>query len=299
MPDWEERITRDTEPALRVEHELRYELAAPVVAASALWCDLGCGNGVAAARALTQGHPRAAVLADVAGDALAQARTALELDDVTTVEADLASEDGVAQVRAAILERTGDGPGCVTCFETIEHLETFVPLVVMLAELAEQHGFTVVLSVPNDAFWALENPYHQTMWGEGSFEELRRLLPGDALVLKQVELRGSALVAEATEHITSAAVDPGGVPSHFVAAFGPDAGRLSPGARVTQADLGEQRRWERQREADLGYLPGAQRHIRWTSEEFADWRRYIHELETELGRPLSGTNGSDDAGGGQ
>ena len=291
MPDWEERITRDTEPALRAEHELRYELAAPVVAGSEVWCDLGCGNGVAAQRALEHGKPRSAVLVDVSAEALDQARRAVDTDDVVTVEADLSTEDGVAKVRAALLERTGDGPRCLTCFETIEHLETFVPLVVLLAELGEQHGFTVVLSVPNDAFWALENPYHETMWGEGSFEELRRLLPADHVVLKQVELRGSALVAEPGEAQVTVEVDPDGVPSHFVAAFGPGTGQLAPGAHATQADLSQQRRWERQREADLGYLPGVQRHVRWTSEEFADWRRYIHELETELGRPLSGTNG--------
>ena len=293
MPDWEERITRDTEPALRAEHELRYALAAPLVAESELWCDLGCGNGVAGQRALAAGTPRSALLVDVSSDALEQARAALDLDQVATVEADLATEDGVAKVRAAIVERVGDGPRCLTCFETIEHLETFVPLVVMLAELGEQHGFTVVLSVPNDAFWALENPYHQTMWGEGSFEELRRLLPAGHVVLKQVELRGSALVADAREQEVPVSLEPDGVATHFVAAFGPGAARLAPGAAVTQADLSDQRRWERQREADLGYLPGVQRHVRWTSEEFADWRRYIHELETELGRPLSGTNGSD------
>ena len=291
MPDWEERITRDTEPALRAEHELRYELAAPLVAESELWVDLGCGNGVAGQRALAAGSPRGALLVDVAEDALERARTTLEIGEIATVAADLATEDGVASVRAAILERVGDGARSLTCFETIEHLETFVPLVVLLAELGEQHGFTVVLSVPNDAFWALENPYHRTMWGEGSFEELRRLLPADAVVLRQVELRGSALVAHEDERDVRVAVSPDGVPTHFIAAFGPGAERLAPGARVTQADLDDQRRWERQREADLGYLPGVQRHVRWTSEEFADWRRYIHELETELGRPLSGTNG--------
>ncbi len=29
MPDWQERITRDTKPAIRVEHDLRYAVAAP------------------------------------------------------------------------------------------------------------------------------------------------------------------------------------------------------------------------------------------------------------------------------
>jgi hypothetical protein len=41
------------------------------------------------------------------------------------------------------------------------------------------------------------------------------------------------------------------VPSHFIAAFGPRCRELGAGAAVAQADLMEQRRWERQREANL------------------------------------------------
>src|SRR5437588_19574 len=48
MPDWQERITVETEPALRVEHELRYQLAGRAIAQARTWCDPGCGNGVAA-----------------------------------------------------------------------------------------------------------------------------------------------------------------------------------------------------------------------------------------------------------
>jgi hypothetical protein len=57
--------------------------------------------------------------------------------------------------------------------------------------LADHHDFTVSLSVPNDAFWSIENPFHHTMWGEGAFEELRRLLPADHVVARQFALQGS------------------------------------------------------------------------------------------------------------
>jgi 2-polyprenyl-3-methyl-5-hydroxy-6-metoxy-1,4-benzoquinol methylase len=285
MPDWEERISRETAPAMRAEHELRYELAAPLVADAALWCDLGCGNGVAAGR-IARGRRGRTLLVDVAADALEQASREVPGDDVVTLQADLASEDGVARVRADLLEHASGGTRVVTCFETIEHLATFVPLVELVTELGERHGFTVLLSVPNDAFWSIENPHHQAMWGEGAFEELRRLLPADARVVRQVVLQGSALVpADGDPEIREPAVvlDPDGVPSHMLAVFGPEAARVAPGARVVQVDLEEQRRWERQRESDLAQL-------RWMTQEMEDWRRYIHELEAKLGLPLSGAD---------
>ena len=46
---------------------------------------------------------------------------------------------------------------------------------------------TVVMSVPNDAFWATENPHHRTMWGEGAFAELQSLLPEGHTVAPQVQ----------------------------------------------------------------------------------------------------------------
>src|SRR5947209_6990423 len=174
MPDWQERITRESAPALRVEHELRYALAAPLIAEAALWCDLGCGNGVAAGRAIADNTAERTLLVDIEDGALEQARRELP-GNVATLQADLSEEEAVSRVRAELLEHSGHGLRVVTCFETLEHLQTFPPLVALLSELGEQHDFTVFVSVPNDAFWSLENPHHPTMWGEGSFEELRSL----------------------------------------------------------------------------------------------------------------------------
>jgi hypothetical protein len=68
----------------------------------------------------------------------------------------------------------------------------------------------------------------------------------------------------------------------------------------------DQRRWERQRESTLVFSEAmvveqaAQLHehaarlreqaaqLREQTAQFDDWRAYIHELERELGRPLSG-----------
>jgi hypothetical protein len=74
----------------------------------------------------------------------------------------------------------------------------------------------------------------------------------------------------------------------MLAAFGPNRETLRTAARVVQADLVAQRRWVRQREADLGFLRHALSENERMSGEFAEWRTYIHELEGRLGLPLSG-----------
>jgi SAM-dependent methyltransferase len=271
MPDWQERITRDTKPSIRVEHDLRYAAAAPIVRGSSAWADLGCGAGVAAADALGDEALGRVILVDADADALDQAGRDLRARETVRVEADLSTEAGVAAVRAAL----GDTPGVITCFEVIEHLESFVPLVDALVELAAA-GWTVVLSVPNDAFWALENPYHHTMWGEGAFDELRRLLPADAAIAHQVPLDGSHLVLETFAGVLDVpAVAPraDAVPSHFIAAFGPQAGLLASRALAIPSDLDGRRTWERQRESTLAVLEAEleelRAYVRWASDEFA------------------------------
>ena len=297
MPDWQERITRDTEPAIRVEHRLRYALAAPLVHASELWCDLGCGAGVGASQGLGGGLPRRTLLVDVAADALEQARRELPGENVSTMVADLSTDDGVASVVAALTEQAGDGPATITCFECVEHLSSFVPLIGALVQLSERHGFTVLLSVPNDAFWSIENPHHLTSWGEGSFEELRTLLPADHVLLRQVALQGSAVLrgdAAPELRAVETELEPGGVPSHLLVAFGPERAKVAAGAVVAQVDMEEQRRWERQREADLAMLHDYGNEIQAMSKELAEYRAYIHELEQRLGLPLSGEPQADE-----
>lgn len=272
MADWQERITRDTKPSIRVEHDLRYAAAAPIVRAAPVWCDLGCGAGVAAADALGDAELHRVVLVDADAAALDQAGRDLRARETVRVEADLATEEGVAAVRAAL----GDQPGAITCFEVIEHLTTFVPLVEALVDLAGA-GWTAAISVPNDAFWAIENPYHHTMWGEGAFEELRRLLPADAVVARQVPLDGSHLVVE-SDGATPITLPPvhareDAIPSHFVAAFGPDARQLGSRALAVPSDLDGRRTWERQRESTLAVLEAEleelRGYVKWSSEEFA------------------------------
>ena len=295
MPDWQERITRETEPAVRVEHDLRYRLAEPLILGARTWCDLGCGNGVAAADALGGAFGGRAVLVDLEQPAVEAAAAEIGVADTVALTADLSQREDLARVREALTG--GEGPRVVTCFEVIEHLPTFVPLVELLSELAEAGDATVLLSVPNDELWALENPYHETMWGEGAFAELRSVLPESTVVARQVELRGSAVAPEGgggEVHLTVDVPDER-APTHFLAALGPQASAIHLHAAVSAVDLDERRRWEREREAGLAYLAEVQRQNDAFREElqghYAELdarRRYIHELETKLGLPLSG-----------
>jgi hypothetical protein len=91
----------------------------------------------------------------------------------------------------------------------------------------------------------------------------------------------------------------GAVPTHFLVALGPEVERLTIHAGVDQTDLDALRAWDRQRDADLAFLNRQveklqgendqfREELKANHKEFEDWRTYIHELEGELGRPLSG-----------
>jgi 2-polyprenyl-3-methyl-5-hydroxy-6-metoxy-1,4-benzoquinol methylase len=301
VSDWQERITRESPPAIRAEHDLRYRLAVPLIVDSATWCDLGCGNGIAAAVSLGGHRPPRIILADLDIDAVTSAATEFADGETVTLAIDLASENDLARLREHL---TGDGETVITCFEVVEHLETFVPLVKMLSELAERGEATVLLSVPNDAFWSMENPFHRTMWGRGALEELRRLLPGEHSILHQRALHGSAVVAESAplaERVElTLEVEPGGPPTHFIVVMGPGIGRVKPLVDVVATALDETRSWARQRDAHLAFaeaelerLGELREVVAVQSQRFAEWRAYINELERRLGLPLSGVSEVD------
>src|SRR3954471_1006699 len=233
-------MTRAGGPALRAEQRLRYSLVRELVQGSALWCDLGCGTAVEAAAGLGGANAQRVLLVDRSQEALEEARRQFQGQEVLTRQCDLAHHDGRASVAAEIGEHSGGGPVTITCFDCIEQLESFVPLVSGLVELAERSGHTVVLSVPNDTFWLVDRPERRTSWGEGAFEELRAVLPDDHVVLRQVALQGSAIVrADDRPDIrpVEAALEPEGVPSHLLVAFGPRTAQLGAGlAAVAQVD---------------------------------------------------------------
>lgn len=291
MAHWQERITAETPPAIVTEHELRYRLVQPLVATSAVWTDLGCGTGVAAASALRGEAPAGVVLVDLDRDAVAAAAAELELGKATQLHGDLTEAAFLERIERELM--TLDGPRIVSCFEVIEHLVTFVPLLEWAGRLAGAGEATFLISVPNDAFWSIENPYHAARWGEGAFNELRALLPAEHTLLRQVTLAGSALVGwdDARER-HELSVDVGGgdgtVASHFIAAFGPRHAEVTRSALASPVAQLEQRRWERQRESNLAFAEARLEELSMLLAERDQWRAYIHELERELGRPLSG-----------
>jgi SAM-dependent methyltransferase len=316
MSDWQERITRETAPAIRGEHELRYRLVAPLIATSAVWADLGCGTGLAALAALEDARPASAVLVDLESDAVTGAAAELGIAQTRQVAGDLSDPAVLAEVSEALLSH--DGERVISCFEVIEHLPTFVPLLEWSTELAREGKATFAISVPNDAFWSIDNPYHQSIWSEGAFEELRRLLPAGHTLLRQVALSGSALCEwEGAGERHRLAAEVGGqeaVATHFIAAFGPRHGELRTGALAGQTDMLEQRRWERQRESNVALaerrvaelqeaiadqqkalaeqeltVAEQREQLRANTAQFDQWRIYIHELEAQLGKPPAGS----------
>jgi SAM-dependent methyltransferase len=296
MSDWQERITHETAPAIRAEHDLRYRTAAPLIIASGSWADLGCGNGIAAADALGVQRPAHAVLVDVEQSAVALAARELDMPHSRQIVADLTDPAQLVGIGEQLLEASGEP--LVTCFEVVEHLSSFLPLLEWAGKMVREHRFTFLISVPNDAFWSIQNPHHLSSWSEGAFDELRRLLPAEQTLLRQVALSGSALVDwDATSADLDVEVEVGGagtVATHFIAAFGPRHAEVSRSALAVQSAMLEQRHWERQRENDIAVT---QRLAEQQAEElrqrtiwFEEWRTYIHELERELGRDLSGVS---------
>src|SRR5438045_1840474 len=150
MPAGMERITEASPPVMRLEHELRYRAAAPVVIGGDTWCDVGCGTGVSASAAAL-GYGGRVVLVDKSVDALTEAAGRVHGGDTVTVAADLETEEGLAAVGAAL---GGAEDATVTCLGVLEQLDPVAPLVEFLAALSRDNGFTVVLSVPA----ALEAP---------------------------------------------------------------------------------------------------------------------------------------------
>jgi hypothetical protein len=113
----------------------------------------------------------------------------------------------------------------VTCFDVIERVDNIAPLVEALESL--KHA-TVLISVPND----------------GSFAELRSLLPDGHAVASQTTLAGSAIGPENDN-----------APSHFIATWGGEA--LAEVREVAELDLTAQRDWVRRQLADLAFYKAA------------------------------------------
>jgi hypothetical protein len=214
---------RDTDPAARVERDARRHLVAALQAD--VWVDLRAASGPAA------GDPAP--------------------DGATVITGDFATDDELAAVR----EAAGEG-AVISVFDTVEHLQSFVALVELLDDLAEEHGATVVLGVPNDAVADEAGAGRPPSWGEGAFAELASALPAGHAVWHQLAVRGSAVVPAGEEGLHEGVVAVAGevAPVAYLAAFGPRAGDLIPGVSLAQADPGAERAARRALEGELEYL---------------------------------------------
>jgi 2-polyprenyl-3-methyl-5-hydroxy-6-metoxy-1,4-benzoquinol methylase len=214
MAAGEQRITEASHPVVRLEHALRYRAAAPLVLAGDTWCDLGCGTGVSAAAAAL-GYGGRVVLVDNSVEALTEAAQRVRGVETVTVAADLATEEGLAAVAAAL---GGADDVTVTCLGVLEQLDPVEPLVEFLAGLARDHSVTVALSVPAE------------------LEELLELLPTERVVARQLTLSGSWIARDAHEIEFSVHPEQEPAPTTFIVAFGARADTLASPAEVRVVD---------------------------------------------------------------
>ena len=215
---------RDTDQGARVERDARRHLVAGLEPVG-VWVDVRAAGGPAA------GDPSPV--------------------GATVITGDFATEEELAAVR----EAAGEG-AVITVFDTLEHLTSFVGLVELLDELAEDRGATVVLGVPNDAVADGSDGGRPRTWGEGAFAELASALPAEHTVWHQLAVRGTATVQAGREGLNEGVVALTGdvAPVAFLAAFGPRARDLRPDVSLVQADPGAERAARRALEGELEYL---------------------------------------------
>ena len=152
-------------------------------------------------------------------------------DRVPPAGADLATAAGVAALADATV---------ITAFDLLDALDDIAPLVDWL--VSRHTSATVVLS---------------TAGSPNQVEELRRLVPSEVVVARQVPIRAAAIVhaaADAAPPLGAPAIDPAAPAAHHLLAFGPDASRLAPVSAARAADLSAEQAAARRRDADLAYL---------------------------------------------
>lgn len=140
----------------------------------------------------------------------------------------------------------------------LHQLADVTALIELLLALGAEPDTTVLISVPDDATGALDDPHRASAWSASAAEELRRLLPAGAVALRQVPVRAAAIVpagAGAAVALGDVEVGAGETASHHLLAFGPGAAALAAGAGLARAaDVGAEQADARRRESDLAYL---------------------------------------------
>ena len=250
MPDWQERITRETPPQIRLEHVVRYAAAVPLIAARLVVRPRlrdgprGRGGGRRAeARALRRRRRRRWRSEAAARFPDAEATTSRSTSRATT-----------ACRPCAICSRTGDGP-CITCFELIEHLDDFGPLCASSssapsgsdgrAQRAERLAQRSRESVPRGDV------------GRGLARGAAPLLPAStrARAGRDRRLCAPRQPTTAPRDVTvDVRLEPVAGPSHMLRRVRPACRRGRAPRRAKVVDADEHALWERQREAELAFF---------------------------------------------
>jgi 2-polyprenyl-3-methyl-5-hydroxy-6-metoxy-1,4-benzoquinol methylase len=281
MTLWEERISAASEELLLAEHESRYRFVRPLVASAGSWCDIGCGTAAASVRALGDVLPPDVLLVDAAQEALDSAT--LALTGAQAMRVDLTTGADVDQLRSRIFELRQ--PVVVTCFEVIEHVSTLNHLIGLFAQLVSG-GVDLCLSVPNDIFTGVDNPFHVTKWGPESLAELQSVIPAQPVRANQFSLSGSMVVPEDRSTADGPLPQPdlGAEPPAPVQQLLLYSERGVPGeANVvcTVTDNVASRAWERQREADLAYFRSRADASEALTAQVAELSARIAQIESE------------------
>jgi SAM-dependent methyltransferase len=257
---------------LLVEHLIRYEFVSQMTAqCSPTYFDLGCGNGFGLK--VLQYHAPASILygCDISEKALARAASYLgTTPPVRLLQMDLRKAETYCAVES-LLKAHQEGPRVLLCFEVLEHLDRFESLVAFIDRQVEK-GVEAFLSVPNDSFWGVQNPFHKSMFGEESLSELTQLFSARARLYKQYPLQGATVlpdgVSELSEDKIVGKLFPEFlarrqglcIPSHFIFHFGStdvEIGRFT--ACFAPWDAAAERQWAAQRESDMLYYREARR----------------------------------------
>lgn len=157
-------IPGQVDPDLWAEHVSRYAFAARF-ASGARVLDLGCGAGYGTAE--LAGRARSAMGIDLAPEAIAHARSAYPLANLSFVPASVSA-----------VPFRGGSFDLVTAFEVIEHLDNWRVLLSEGRRLLHPHGVFLV-STPNKEYYTDSrgasgpNPFHTH---EFEFEEFRSVL---------------------------------------------------------------------------------------------------------------------------
>jgi SAM-dependent methyltransferase len=252
---------------LLAEHLVRYEFVSQMTAGSGspVYVDLGCGNGFGL-KILQWRAPRSILFGcDMSDEALAGAQSYLgNSSAVRLLQMDLTRTENYSVFEEALKAHEAD-PRVIVCFEIVEHLGDFKSLITFVDEQVK-HGAEAFLSVPNDAFWGVRNPFHKNMFGEQAVLELMQLFDNIPRLYEQYPIQGATILPRGIDEIAEDQIagkllpeflerrQKVSVPSHFILHLGGCAREPDTfSARFVLVDSSAERQWVAQREADMLY----------------------------------------------